>query len=101
MRFSTKIILGTSIIIALFFTAGGMVMIHQNYQVAYDATIENGTKQHIMNRYSLESNLRNALENGQSYSTDLVADFAGKIDSYGTDTVCMVVYEMDGDIILR
>lgn len=101
MRFSTKIILGTSIIIALFFTAGGMVMIHQNYQVAYDATIENGTKQHIMNRYSLESNLRNALENGQSYSTDLVADFAGKIDSYGTDTVCMVVYEKDGDIIFK
>lgn len=101
MRFSTKIILGTSIIIALFFTAGGMVMINQNYQVAYDTTIENGTKQHIMNRYSLESNLRNALENGQSYSTALVGGFAGKMDSYGNDTVRMVVYEKDGDIIFK
>lgn len=101
MRFSTKILLGTSIMIALFFTAGGMVMIHQNYQVAYDTTIENGTKQHIMNRYSLESNLRNALENGQAYSTDLVAGFAGKMDSYGNDTVRMVVYEKNGDIIFK
>ena len=101
MRFSTKILLGTSIIIALFFTAGGMVTIQQNYQVAYDTIIENGTKQHIMNRYSLESNLRNALENGQAYSTELVAGFAGKMDSYGNDTVRMVVYEKDGDIIFK
>lgn len=88
-------------IIALFFTAGGIMMINQNYHVAYDTMIENGTKQHIMNRYSLESNLRNALENGQSYSADLVESFAGKMDSYGNATVRMVVYEKDGDIIFK
>ena len=102
MRFSAKIVFGTCVILALCFSVGGIYMIQQNFEVAYNQALENSTKQHISDRYSLESNLRNALENGKEYNEELVTEFAAKMDNYADTNRKMLVYEsLDGDVHLQ
>lgn len=93
MRFSAKIVFGTCMILAICFSAGGIYMIQQNFQVAYDTAVENSTRQHILDRYSLESNLRNALENGREYNEELVTEIAARMDNYADTNRKMLVYE--------
>lgn len=102
MRFSAKIVFGTCVILALCFSVGGIYMIQQNFEVAYNQAVENRTRQHISDRYLLESNLRNALENGKEYNEELVTEFAAKMDNYADTNRKMLVYEpLDGDVHLK
>ena len=94
MKISTKIVLGTWIIIALCFSLGGTYTIHKNFQVAFDEAVENHQRQHIMNRYSLESNIRNGAESGETFSTELVIKYAKRITDYGQDNTKMVLTEI-------
>ena len=93
MKFSVKILLGTSFIILLGFSVGGIVMLQHNFRFAYEKAIENATSKHIVNRYSLESNVRNAMENGQSYGEEMVKEFAGNMDHYGNEDTKIMVYK--------
>lgn len=102
MRFSAKIVFGTCMILAVCFSAGGIYMIQQNFQVAYDTAVENSTRQHILDRYSLESNLRNALENGREYNEELVTEIAARMEHYADMNRKMIVYEtLDKDVPLQ
>lgn len=102
MKFSTKIVFGTCMILALCFSVGGIYMVRQNFQVAYDTAVENGTKQHISHRYSLESNLRNALENGKDFDEELVTEYASRMDGYAETNNQMMVYEpIDENVSLK
>lgn len=85
MKFSLKIVLGTCIIIAICFSLGGIFMIQKNFSVAYDNAVEVFSKQHIINRYSLESNIRSAMESGREFSDSMVSEFADKMVSYGSE----------------
>lgn len=94
MKFSTKIILGTWIIIALCFSLGGTYTIQKNFQVAFDDVAESSQRQHIMSRYSLEADVRNGVENAESFSTELVKKYAERIEGYGQNTGEMVLTEI-------
>lgn len=101
MRFAAKMVLGTCIITALSFSVGGIFMIKKNYEVAYQETIDTNTKQHIRNRYLLESNILNSMENGVDYSEDLVEGFASDMDGYGDENEVLVIYDEEMNVIYK
>ena len=76
------------------FSLGGTYTIQKNFQVAFDEAVENHQRQHIMNRYSLESGIRNGAESGETFSTDLVIKYAKRITGYERDDAKMVLTEI-------
>lgn len=95
MRFSTKIVLGTWIIIALCFSIGGTYTIQKNFQVAYEDIIRKNQEQHVINRYALESNMRNALENAETFSEEMIKKYAERIVGYGQENTEFIILEIN------
>ena len=82
MKFSTKLILGTTIIISILFSIGGSIMIRENFKVSYDNLVDQNIKQYILYRYSVESSIRNHLENNNRFTKDIIRSME-KLGSYG------------------
>lgn len=99
MKFSLKIVLGTCIIIAICFSLGGIFMIQKNFSVAYDNAVQAFSKQHIVNRYSLELNIRSAMESGREFSDSMVSEFADKMVSYGSEKSEAILQNGKGKVI--
>ena len=89
MKFASKLIIGTTSIIAVLFSVGGTSLIRDNFMVAYENQISQNRQNYILYRYSLESSIRNQVENRQELSKELVESQAEKIFTYG-NTVEMV-----------
>lgn len=83
MKFSTKLILGTTIIISILFSIGGSIMIRENFKVSYDNLVDQNIKQYILYRYSVESSIRNHLENNNRFTKDIIIRSMEKLGSYG------------------
>ncbi len=99
MKFSFKIVFSTCLIIAVCFSLGGIFMIQRNFQVAYENAVESYSKQHIVNRYSVESNIRNAMESGKEFSDSLVNEYADKMTNYGNEKRELIIVNQKGRII--
>lgn len=91
MKFATKVILGTTIIISILFSIGSSIMIRKNFKVFYEASVEQNTKQHILYRYSIESNIRNTLENNNKLTKDILVRSIDRLVSYGEKSELMSV----------
>lgn len=74
-------------------------MIQRNFHVAYDNAVENYSKQHIINRYSLESNIRSAMESGKEFSDSLVNEYADKMTNYGNEQKELIIENDKGKTI--
>jgi signal transduction histidine kinase len=96
MKFSWKLVIGTTLLIAVLFSAGGLAMTYKNYRVAFSNAVEQNTNQHILERYSMEASIRNALENSKEYSAELLADYADRLSSYGHSGSQLAIYMEDG-----
>lgn len=83
MKFSTKLILGTTIIISILFSIGGSIMIRENFKVSYENLVDQNTKQYILHRYSVESSIRSHLENNNKFTKDIIIRSMEKLGSYG------------------
>lgn len=99
MKFSFKMVFGTCLIIAICFSLGGIFMIQRNFQVAYENAVESYSKQHIVNRYSLESNIRNAMESGKAFSDRLVNEYADKMTNYGNEKRELIIENQEGKVV--
>ncbi len=99
MKFSFKMVFSTCLIIAVCFSLGGIFMIQRNFQVAYENAVESYSKQHIVNRYSVESNIRNAMESGKEFSDSLVNEYADKMTNYGNEKRELIIVNQKGRII--
>lgn len=99
MKFSFKMVFSTCFIIAICFSLGGIFMIQRNFQVAYESAVESYSKQHIVNRYSVESNIRNAMESGKEFSDSLVNEYADKMTNYGNEKRELIIANQKGRII--
>ncbi len=98
MKFSWKLVIGTTLLIAVLFSSGGLVMTYKNYRVALSNAVEQNTNQHILERYSMEASVRSALENSKEYSAELLADYADRLSSYGHGVSQLAIYMEDGTI---
>ena len=85
MKFSLKLVLSTTIIIAIMFSIGGTYMINQNFNQALDTTVSQFTEQHILERYSLESNMTNYIMAGNDYSDEQLAIFGKRLTNYSSN----------------
>lgn len=99
MKFSFKMVFSTCLIIAVCFSVGGIFMIQRNFHVAYDNAVENYSKQHIVNRYSLESNIRSAMESGKEFSDSLVNEYADKMTNYGNEQKELIIENSQGKTV--
>ena len=91
MKFATKVILGTTIIISILFSIGASIMIRKNFQVFYESSVEQNIKQHVLYRYSVESNIRNTLENNNKLTKDIILRHIDRLVSYGDKSELMSV----------
>ena len=98
MKFSLKLVIGTTLLIAVLFSAGGLVMTYKNYRVAFSNAAQQNTNQHILEKYSMEASIRSALENSKEYSAELLADYADRLSSYGHGGSQLGIYMEDGTI---
>ena len=85
MKFSLKMILGTTVIISVFFSIGGIVMVNQNFEEAFSTTITQDTEQHTLSRYSLESNCKSLVQNGQDLKSEKLAKFGENLSGYAEE----------------
>ena len=76
MKISIKLVIGTTIIIALLFSIGGIYMVDENFEVAYYEMVNNNINEHTLKIYTLESSIRYAMENGKEYAEALVKIYA-------------------------
>ncbi|MGL5694575.1 MAG: HAMP domain-containing protein, partial [Peptostreptococcaceae bacterium] len=58
-------------------------MIKENFKVSYEDLVDQNIKQHILYRYSLESSIRNQLENNKKFTKDTIIRSMEKLNSYG------------------
>lgn len=96
MKFSWKLVIGTTLLIAVLFSAGGSAMTYKNFKVAFSNAVEQNTNQHILARYSMEASVRSALEKSREYSAQLLADYADRLTSYGQSGSQLAIYMDDG-----
>ncbi len=94
MKFATKIILGTWMIMALCFSLGSLYIVRNNFQFSYDSIIENKQRQHLVNRYSLESDVRGKVEEEDDFSIKLVEKCVKKIEDYGQEDTGVILTEI-------
>lgn len=83
MKFASKLIIGTTLIISILFSLGSTIMIRENFQVSYNNLIEQNTKKHILYRYSVESNIRSTLEKNNKLTKEVLIRSIDKLVSYG------------------
>lgn len=95
MKITVKLVIGTTIIIALLFSIGGIYMVDENFEVAYSGMINNNISEHTLKIYSLESSIRYAIENGKEYSEILVETYAKRLAGNSSDNSQMAVYNED------
>lgn len=94
MKFATKIILGTWIIMALCFSLGSLYIVRNNFQFSYDSIIETKQRQHLINRYSLEADVRGKVEKEDDFSIGLVKKCVKKIEDYGQKDTGVILTEI-------
>jgi signal transduction histidine kinase len=79
-------------LVAILFSMSGSIMTNENFHISLENEVEKNTKQHILERYSMEAGVRNALENGKLFSSELLADCADKFAAYGNVELQMAIY---------
>lgn len=82
MKFSIKLVGFTTIIIALLFSIGGFVFVNNNFNHSLDYTVKQNTAQHIVERYSVESNFVNTILNTTELSDDDVKNIGNELTRY-------------------
>lgn len=82
MKFASKLIIGTTLIISILFSLESTIMIRENFQVSYNNLVEQNTKKHILYRYSVESNIRRTLENNKKLTKEVLIRSIDKFVAY-------------------
>lgn len=92
MKFAYKMILGTTLIISILFSIGGIMLIQQNYQVNFDRVIESNIEEHVIERYSMEQRVRSKLESGMSCTSADLIETAKELAGYGEKSNYLRIY---------
>lgn len=95
MNFTYKMVLGTTLIISILFSFGGILLIQQNFKVSFDNTISTNKDEHIVERYSMEQRVRSVLEKGRTCSNDDLTEAAKKLAGYGSKSNYLLIYLED------
>lgn len=82
MKFSLKLVLCSSMVSAVLFSCGGTLMIKQNFDSALETAVQQNSYQHTLERYSIESNMRNALLNSEAISDSAIEEYGESMTSY-------------------
>ncbi|MBU9742862.1 HAMP domain-containing histidine kinase [Lachnospiraceae bacterium ASD3451] len=100
MKFSTKLILSMTILVAVLFSVGGTILISRNFKHSLETAAAQNVEQHLLERYAIESNMINYILSGESYSEDKVADYAKRLSGYtGGQNKVMALYSDAGKVL--
>lgn len=100
MKFALKLVFSVMIIVCILFSISGILFVKQNFNHALSVTTEQNADQHMLQKYTLESNMLGFILNGETYTdeklsayTSRLTDFAGGIQKYlgvfQKDSVCI------------
>lgn len=82
MKFSLKLVLMTTIILAACFSLGGYLMVNQNFNKSLDTVVRENIGQHTMERYALESNMIGLLTNGDEPTDEKLSKYGESVAGY-------------------
>lgn len=86
MRFSTKMFLAITILLAVFVSATGTILVRQNFQDSLQATSEQNISKHLLERYSLEAELLRLLSAGEAASGENLVRYGAQLNDYFGDS---------------
>lgn len=91
MKFSTKIILSTTVIFMCFFMGLGTILIGKNFRITYEDTKDANLRQHFSEVYTLRNNLISDISRGQEITNDVVVRYVNRFVSYSQTSSAAVV----------
>lgn len=82
MKFSLKLVLTTTVILAACFSLGGYLMVNQNFNQSLETAVRQNIEQHTLERYSLESNMISLLAGGDDPTDEKIAKYGESVTGY-------------------
>lgn len=95
MKFSLKLVLSTISIVAVLFSAGGTFLVARNFDHALQNAAAQNTRQHLLERYAMESNMLGYLLSGEDYTPDRLAGYAKRLTGYAAGDKFLGLYAAD------
>lgn len=85
MKLGVKLVVSTTLVIAILFACYGSLTVSNNFKVSYEQTVNENVKQHILYRYSMESSLRQKVGEKSDLSKSVISKSMEELISYGKD----------------
>lgn len=100
MKFAHKLVLMVTVVLAVSFSAISYLTISRNFQVMQASAITENSRQHLLERYSLETELRK-LRDSYVYSLEIsLQEQIKTMSAYlGEDNLWQALYDNGGDLL--
>lgn len=82
MKFTVKIIVSVTAIIAIIFSMAGIMLCHQNFTYALKKTINQSIDHHLLERYGIENNMINSIAEDEKMAKEKTIEYAKNLISY-------------------
>ncbi|MCI9414097.1 MAG: HAMP domain-containing histidine kinase [Clostridiales bacterium] len=82
MKFSLKLVLCTTVVISVLFSAGGTIMVRQNFNHSLETAASQNNTQHSLERYAMESSMLNTIMNGEMLTNEKLAEYGKRLTGY-------------------
>jgi signal transduction histidine kinase len=100
MKFAHKLVLAVAAILAVSFSVIGFFTITRNFNVALDNAAKENVRQHLFERYSLESELAAMRQNTDDYRELTLRQQSEALAAYiGDDAAWQALYASGGDAV--
>lgn len=92
MRFSTKMSLAVTVLLAVALSVGGTILVRQNFSDGLAATTEQNIGQHLFEKYSLENELLEAVATAEGITDVMLVKYGATLESYLGENRKMVAF---------
>lgn len=92
MKFTSKIIMSVTAIIAVIFSIAGIVICHQNFSYALEKTIHQNIDNHLLERYGVENNIINYVTEKEEIAKEKIIIYAKNLVSYLGNSKQFAIY---------
>lgn len=86
MKFSVKLVLYMTAMIAIIFSGAGIFIINQNFNYSLENVTNQSVNQHMLERYAIESNMVNSITKGEEITNKKLEEYATALSKYMGNT---------------
>lgn len=82
MKFTVKIIISVTAIIAIIFSLAGIIMCQQNFSYSLDKIVSQNIENHLLKRYGVENNIVSNVTQKQEIQKEKIVEYANSLAPY-------------------